>query len=173
MADIIFTGENFTSPIVYSFAYIQWEANEIISSELIRNLSLTFAAIAIVTFLFIPNIQMVAMTLACVAFTVTNVAGYIYFMGLKIEFVTSIQLILAVGLAVDYCAHISVTYIGIQKGTRTQRAAKTLKEMGAAVFNGGFSTFLAFVMVSTSKSYVFLTFFKVNHATSRHNPNRA
>jgi len=34
--------------------------------------------------------------------------------------------------------------------------------MGSAVFNGGFSTFLAFILVAFSDSYVFLTFFKVN-----------
>ena len=32
---------------------------------------------------------------------------------------------------------------------------------GTAVFNGGFSTFLAFSLVAFSNSYVFLTFFKV------------
>ena len=33
--------------------------------------------------------------------------------------------------------------------------------MGPAVFNGGFSTFLAFILVAFSDSYVFTTFFKV------------
>jgi hypothetical protein len=33
--------------------------------------------------------------------------------------------------------------------------------MGSAVFHGGFSTFTAFVLTSTSDSYVFNTFFKM------------
>jgi hypothetical protein len=33
--------------------------------------------------------------------------------------------------------------------------------MGPAVFNGGFSTFLAFVLLCTSSSYLFVGFFKV------------
>ena len=33
--------------------------------------------------------------------------------------------------------------------------------MGPAVFNGGLSTFLAFILVAFSDSYVFQTFFKV------------
>jgi hypothetical protein len=37
--------------------------------------------------------------LASVAFSVTNVCGFAYFMGLTIEIVTSIILILSVGLA--------------------------------------------------------------------------
>ena len=34
--------------------------------------------------------------------------------------------------------------------------------MGSAVLNGGLSTFLAFVLLGGSDSYLFLTFFKVN-----------
>ena len=36
-----------------------------------------------------------------------------------------------------------------------------LLKVGPAVFNGGLSTLLAFILLSTSRSYVFLSFFKV------------
>jgi predicted RND superfamily exporter protein len=49
--------------------------------------------------------------LASVAFSVTNVCGYAYFMGLTIEIVTSIILILSVGLALDYAAHMAVCFL--------------------------------------------------------------
>ena len=42
-----------------------------------------------------------------------------------------------------------------------ERAAQALSDIGPAVFNGGVSTFLAFVLLSASGSYVFTTFFKV------------
>ena len=45
------------SPIAYCMMYIQWEANEIISDELIRNLTLTFATIAIVSTIFIIDLR--------------------------------------------------------------------------------------------------------------------
>ena len=35
------------------------------------------------------------------------------------------------------------------------------RKIGPAVFNGGFSTFLAFILLAFSDSYVFLTFLKV------------
>ena len=38
---------NLRHPIAYTFMFIQWEANRVISHELIRNLSLTFGTIAI------------------------------------------------------------------------------------------------------------------------------
>ena len=41
------------------------------------------------------------------------------------------------------------------------RAKVTLTRMGPAVWNGGFSTFLAFVLLINTDSHIFTTFFKV------------
>lgn len=43
----------------------------------------------------------------------------------------------------------------------TERSIATLGNIGPAVFNGGLSTFLAFVLLGASNSHVFTTFFKV------------
>ena len=113
-------------------------------------------------FLLIADLVVSLLVFLCVALTLLEIAGGAYFMGLTIEISTSIILILAVGLALDYSAHIGVTYIITKKGNRKERTQETLNTMGTAVFNGGFSTFLAFSLVAFSNSYVFLTFFKVN-----------
>lgn len=44
----------------------------------------------------------------------------------------------------------------------TERPVMALKEIGPAVFNGGFSTFLAFVLLANSNSYGFSLFFRVS-----------
>ena len=121
----------------------------------------TFIAVVILLLVLVPNFQVVLITLSCVTFTVINVAGFSHFMGLTIETVTSIILILSLGLAVDYAAHIAITFVCIKSGTRQEKAQITMEAMAAAVWNGGFSTFLAFVLVAGSKSYVFATFFKM------------
>ena len=46
-------------------------------------------------------------------------------------------------------------------GAVTERVERSLGFIGPAVFYGGFSTFLAFVLLAGSASYVFKTFFKV------------
>ena len=47
------------------------------------------------------------------------------------------------------------------QGSRDERMVKTLTHIGPAVFNGGLSTFCAFVLLAFSKSQTFLAFFKV------------
>ena len=43
----------------------------------------------------------------------------------------------------------------------SERLVATLTNIGPAVFNGGVSTFLAFILLASSKSHVFITFFKI------------
>ena len=44
---------------------------------------------------------------------------------------------------------------------RNQRMIMTMTKIGPAVLNGGVSTLLAFSLLYTSQSYVFLSFFKI------------
>ena len=74
---------------------------------------------------------------------------------------TSIILILSVGLALDYAAHIAVFFLCQKSFDRKAITVECLKQMGPPVFHGGFSTFLAFLLLAWSESYVFSTFFKV------------
>ena len=48
-------------------------------------------------------------------------------MGLTIEIVTSIILILSVGLALDYAAHVGVIFACLKNGTRQQKMQQTLE----------------------------------------------
>ena len=111
LAKITFEGEKFTTPIAYSFMYVQWEANKTMSRELIRNLILTFLTIIATTFILIANVRVCIFVLLSVVFSVSNVCGYAYFMGLTIEIVSSTILILSCGLALDYAAHIGCAYV--------------------------------------------------------------
>ena len=84
-----------------------------------------------------------------------------HFWGLTIDTVSCINLVLAIGLCVDYAAHIAHTFMIQRHESKNERARATVASMGPAVFHGGFSTFLAFIFLADSDSHVFTTFFKV------------
>ena len=56
-----------------------------------------------------------------VAITLVNVAGYIGFWGLSLDTVVSIFLTIALGLAVDYSAHIAHAFMAIPGKDRNKR----------------------------------------------------
>ena len=81
--------------------------------------------------------------------------------GIALDTSAAILLSVALGLAVDYSAHIAHAFVTMSGKSRDERVQKTIIEMGSAVFNGGFSTFLAFSILVVSKSFVFKVFFKI------------
>eukprot|EP00794_Sanderia_malayensis_P008208 gene8208-9088_t len=152
----------FSKPaFAYARVYVGWETNKIIGEELFRNLGLAAACVFLVTLFLIANLWTSLMVFTCVVFTLADVAGFMHFWGLTIDTVTSVMLILAIGLCVDYAAHIGHAFMTANLRTRNERASSALTEIGPAVLNGGFSTFLAFVCLAFSSSYIFKSFFKV------------
>jgi len=79
-----------------------------------------------------------------------------------------VNLVIGLGLAVDYAAHIAHTYLIVEtpKGMsireqRMYKAKVAVSSMGSSVVHGGTSTFLAVVVLSAAKSYIFVVFFKM------------
>ena len=66
---------------------------------------------------------------------VLDVVGFMYFWSLNIDSVTVIMLVIALGLSVDYSAHLGHTFMHKQ-GTNDDRMVETMADIGVAVFNG-------------------------------------
>lgn len=92
-----------------------------------------------------------------------TVCGFMQLWGLTIDIVSCIGLTLAIGLCVDYAAHIAYSFISTSEPTRQERVLSTMGNIGFAVLNGGLSTILALSMLSQSDAYTFQAFFKVNN----------
>lgn len=84
--------------------------------------------------------------------------------GLTIDLVSCIGLELAIGLCVDYAAHIGHTFMTVEHGTKSERALETVLQIGSAVLYGGLSTLLALSMLADSEAYTFNAFFKVRRS---------
>ena len=82
------------------------------------------------------------------------VLGGIYWMGEYINMVTAVNLLLAVGLCIDYSAHVVHAFM-LADGTRDQRARKALEHIGSSVVHGGMTTLLSTCVILFAQSYVF------------------
>merc|ERR1711892_1406909 len=140
--------------------YASWETDEIIGVEAWRNMGISLLCVFLTTVVLIQNIPACILVLGCVLLTLVNVGGFIHFWGLTIDVISCVNLVIAVGLCVDYSAHIAHCFMG-QTGDNDERSIKTLRDIGPAVLNGGISTFLAFILTASSTSHVFSTFFKI------------
>lgn len=149
-----------TNVFIYSDAMLNWDGDKVIRDELFRNVLVAFAVVFVVCLLLIAQVATVLLVLSCVVFTLVDVIGFAYLWGVTINVVSTINLVLAIGLAVDYAAHIGHAFM-TATGSTNKRTRDSLTQVGTAVFNGGFSTFLAFVPLAFSLSFVFWTFFQI------------
>ena len=171
--------ESVKSPYTFSHSkvYAAWETDEIIGYELYRNIGLAMICVFVVTLLLLCNIQICVMVILIVLCTLTDIVGFLHFWGITIDILSCVNIVLAIGLCVDYSVHIghafliakgnsyeSLLFMSITEilGTRQEKAVEAIATIGPAVFNGGLTTFLALVLCSFSSSHVFITFFKVN-----------
>jgi len=141
--------------------YAAWETDEIIGFELWRNIGLAMAAVAVITLLLLQDVRLCCMVLLSVTLTVTDIVGFLHFWDITIDIISCVNIVLAIGLCVDYSVHIGHAYLVSESGDRKERARQAVSSIGPAVFNGGFTTFLALVLLGASSSHVFQSFFKV------------
>ena len=143
IADANLTGNVF--PL--SQGYAAWETDEVITYELYRNLGLAIVCIFVTTMILVGHLICSLLVLSMVVLSLIDVAGFIHFWGLTIDTVSCVNLIIAIGLCVDYSAHVAHRFLVERSGSREDRVRTTLIHIGPAVLNGGVSTFIAFILL--------------------------
>lgn len=152
-------GNENDSIFAYSSAWLNYEQYKAIETEAIRNISSTMAVMVVIIAFLLVNPKAVLVVCFCLCLIIINIIGYMHFWDLTLDSVTIIMLVIALGLSVDYAAHIGRAFMEVH-GTPNDRLKLCLENMGVAVLNGAISTFLAVLLLGGSQSYVFITFFR-------------
>lgn len=87
--------------------------------------------------------------------------GIMHFWDINLNSVSVVNLALAVGLSIDFSAHIGLAFMEAPGVDRVKRATMALTELGPPLVHGGMSTFLAISILVFARSYVFRIFFKM------------
>ena len=126
----------------------------------------------IIVFIFTTDLTMTLLVAFSVCVTDFFLLGLVWYWGLTMNQIVVLNIIIAVGTSVDYSTHIAYAYLvtdipneskeyDTPQKIRSYKAQMALKKMGPSVFHGGFSTFIAIIVLSPSKTYVFMVFFRL------------
>merc|ERR1719487_1185292 len=148
-----------SSAFPYSFEFLYWEEVGIIDAELGRNLAVCGAVVIIMVSMMIPHPRISCFVALSICLSVADLVGFMYWWDVTISGISTIYVLISVGLAVDYSAHIAHMFVE-STGTAPQRSIKALTRIGPSVFNAVLSTLAAVVIIGFSNSYVFRVFFK-------------
>jgi len=148
--------------VTSSQIYPIYDQYRIIVPETLTTFGMAIMAIIVIaTFVLIHPLQVVIIALILVDIFLVLTAS-INMWGLELNSVSSICLIMAMGLVVDYSVHIMHNF-AIQDSTRSrnERVVNCLAEIGPAVGQGALSTFIAIMPLALSRSNTFRVFFKM------------
>lgn len=148
---------------IWSAAHHDMEMKHVIGRELYQILVLTVLVTFVATLLLASSKTSLLISL-CVVFTLVDVGCFIALCGLTINVITSVSLLVGVGLCIDYCVHIARTFM-VYRGTQDERAHRTITSIGPAVIKGGLGSIISIILLTFTESYFFSTFFKVLFAT--------
>jgi Niemann-Pick C1 protein len=101
------------SALVFPIApeYANWETDEIIGTELFRNIGLSMACVFVTMLVLLADIWASILVMICVLMTLIDVMGYMHFWGITIDVMSSVVIIISIGLCVDYSAHIAHAFL--------------------------------------------------------------
>merc|ERR1719421_1732881 len=143
----------------YSFQFLYWEETGVIGQELVQNLLSCGAVIIILICAMIPHIRIAPFVVGGILYSVITLVGFMHWWGITVSGVSTIYILISIGLAVDYSAHVAHMFVE-STGKPEDRAVAALKRIGPSVFNAIGSTLLAVCVLGFSKSYIFRVFFK-------------
>jgi Niemann-Pick C1 protein len=109
------TSSNIPGGFSHVQVYTAWETDQIIGFEMMRNIGLALVCVFIITLILLANFPICLLVLNNVVITLVNIVGFLHFWGIAIDIVSCINIVLAIGLCVDYSVHIGHAYL-VSKG---------------------------------------------------------
>ncbi len=112
-----FDGGDSSQVFPMSDRYFDYITMEIITTELVRNILLALACVFLATLFLIADILASIIVVVSVFLALIDLGGFMYFWGLSIDTIVSILVTIALGLSVDYSAHVAHAFM-VATGTR-------------------------------------------------------
>ncbi|XP_052763831.1 NPC intracellular cholesterol transporter 1-like isoform X1 [Mya arenaria] len=145
----------------YSVFYVFYEQYLTIVIMTIKNLGICMAAIFVVTFILL-GFDFVSATIVCltIIMIVVDIMGMMFLWDINLNALSLVNLVMAIGISVEFCSHIARAFaVSIEHG-RVERAKDALAHMGSSVLSGITLTKLVGISVlALAKSQLFQVFY--------------
>eukprot|EP00403_Amphidinium_massartii_P048273 CAMPEP_0178464984 /NCGR_PEP_ID=MMETSP0689_2-20121128/51122_1 /TAXON_ID=160604 /ORGANISM="Amphidinium massartii, Strain CS-259" /LENGTH=788 /DNA_ID=CAMNT_0020091899 /DNA_START=162 /DNA_END=2525 /DNA_ORIENTATION=- len=147
---------------VLSEPYIFWDQFRIIVTQMLTSVIACLIAVMIISAFVLAHPLAVLIVLVVLVLVFVDLMGNIMVWGLDLNSISMINLVMAVGLVVDYSMHVVHNFM-LQDNSlpRSERAVKAMEEIGPAVFLGVSTTFVSILPLALSTSQIFRVFFKM------------
>ncbi|XP_012153850.1 Niemann-Pick type C-1a isoform X6 [Megachile rotundata] len=145
----------------YSVFYVFYEQYLTMWPDTLYSIGISLVAIFVVTFLLMGlDIFSSVVVVITITMIVVNIGGLMYWWHITLNAVSLVNLVMAVGIAVEFCSHLVHSFSVSVKPTRVERVADALTNMGSSIFSGiTLTKFGGIVVLGFAKSQIFKVFY--------------
>ncbi|XP_056644165.1 NPC intracellular cholesterol transporter 1-like isoform X3 [Diorhabda sublineata] len=145
----------------YSVFYVFYEQYLTMWPDTLFSLGVSVMAIFVVTFLLMGlDIFSSIVVIITIIMIIINLGGLMYWWHITLNAVSLVNLVMAVGISVEFCSHLVHSFSMSVKPTRVERAADALTKMGSSIFSGiTLTKFGGIIVLFFAKSQIFQVFY--------------
>lgn len=145
----------------YCFTYVFYEQYLTIWQQTFRNLSISMATIFMVTYLLLGcDLYISTVVVGTIASIVIDLMGLMYFWDIQLNAISLVNLVMAVGISVEFCSHIARAFALSPHAKPVDRAQDALVKMGSSVLSGITLTKIAGISIlAFAKSRIFKVYY--------------
>ncbi|XP_037082633.1 NPC intracellular cholesterol transporter 1-like [Pollicipes pollicipes] len=154
-------GTNQQQVFPYSVFYVFYEQYLTMWADVLRSLAISIVTIFLVTFFLMGlDLHSALIVLVMILLIITNLLGLMYWWDISLNAVSLVNLIMAVGISVEFCSHITRAFAVSLKPSRVERASEALTNMGSSVLSGiTLTKFGGIVVLGFAQSQIFQIFY--------------
>ncbi|KAK7869123.1 hypothetical protein R5R35_006589 [Gryllus longicercus] len=145
----------------YSVFYVFYEQYLGMWYITLRSLLVSVLVIFVVTFILIGlNFMGSVIVMITISMILANIIGLMYWWNISLNAVSLVNLVMAMGISVEFCSHIVHYFINSSKKSRLHRALDSLINMGTSVLSGiTLTKFLGIAVLAFAHSEIFRVFY--------------
>eukprot|EP01054_Gregarina_sp_Poly1_P002213 Gregarina_sp_Poly_1__2212@NODE_158_length_12340_cov_321_502159_g140_i0_p1_GENE_NODE_158_length_12340_cov_321_502159_g140_i0NODE_158_length_12340_cov_321_502159_g140_i0_p1_ORF_typecomplete_len1205_score152_51Patched/PF02460_18/2_7e114Sterolsensing/PF12349_8/1_2e27Sterolsensing/PF12349_8/2_6e03Sterolsensing/PF12349_8/1_1MMPL/PF03176_15/1_9e10MMPL/PF03176_15/5_1e08FtsX/PF02687_21/1_8e04FtsX/PF02687_21/1_2e04FtsX/PF02687_21/0_16ACR_tran/PF00873_19/1_6e03ACR_tran/PF00873_19/2_2e02ACR_tran/PF00873_19/ len=155
---------NVTMPLnamFYNYMLVFYESDIQIMKSVVASLTTASMAMLVIAFLLIPDLASGLIVIGIMILIDITIVGYMAFWDVPLNMISMVMLVVSVGFAVDYSAHICYAFVNAIGSTRSARVIEALVLVGTPLFHGASSNILGVMLLGFSTSYILRIFFKM------------
>lgn len=145
----------------YSVFYVFYEQYLTMWSDTLKSLSVSILAIFIVTLLLMGfNLNLSLAVVLTIIMIIINIGALMYFWSISLNAISLVNLVMAVGISVEFCSHLVHSFSQSDGNSMKDRATDALTQMGASIFSGITMTkFGGIFILGFAESQIFQVFY--------------
>ena len=153
-------------PRMFTFSqlFVFWQQDAYLWTELLHNLSYAGTGVFIVCLFGLAHPAALLAT-AGVGIVDLFLFGSMIIGNIRFNAISVVNLVMAVGLAVDYTLHFCHAFLASRGPDSAERVKHVLNTMGSSILKGGGTTLMGTIPMALTKSTIFRTFFALLFST--------